>query len=50
MKKMQFLFFMKNMLAKILEFGRMQQKNIYIFKCFENFLFFLKYFGENRVF
>jgi hypothetical protein len=48
MKKMQFLFFMKNMLVKILEFGHMQQK-IYIFY-FENFLFFLKYFGENWVF
>jgi len=38
MKKMQFLFFMKNMLVKILEFGHMQQK-IYIFY-FEIFLFF----------
>jgi len=40
---------MKNMLGKILGFGRMQQN---IFFLFEDVLifFFLKYFGENRVF
>jgi len=46
MKKMQFLFFfMKNMLGKILGFGRMQQ-NI-IFFLFENvlkFVFFVEKF------
>ena len=48
LKKMQFLFFMKNMLESILGFGRKQQN---IFFLFENALnFFLKYFGENRVF
>jgi len=31
MKKMQFLFFMKNMLGKILRFGRMQQNIFFSF-------------------
>jgi hypothetical protein len=43
---------MKNMLGKILEFGRMQQNILFFLKCFELFFYFyfLKYFGENRVF
>jgi hypothetical protein len=41
MKKMQFLFFMKNMLGKISAFGRMQQ-NIYFF--FANVLKFFIFF------
>jgi len=32
MKKIQFLFFMKNMLGKILGFGRMHENKIYFFK------------------
>jgi hypothetical protein len=40
MKKMQFLFFMKNMLVKILEFGRMQQKNIFFLNVLKIFYFF----------
>jgi len=43
MKKMQFLFFMKNMLGKILRFGRMQQN---IFFLFENVLKYYYYFFE----
>ena len=44
MRKIQFLFFMRNMLAKILGFGRMQQ-NIYFF-LFEKVLNFFYYFFE----
>jgi hypothetical protein len=40
MKKMQFLFFMKNMLAKILEFGRMQQKKNIFLNVLKIFYFF----------
>jgi len=40
MKKMQFLFFMKNMLANILEFGRMQQKKYIFLNVLKIFFFF----------
>ena len=40
---------MKNMLGKILGFGRMQQ-NIFFFAFWKCFEFFKKYLGENRVF
>jgi len=50
MKKMQFLFFYENYACKNFRIWPYATKKIYFFKCFEKFLFFLKYFGENRVF
>jgi len=41
MKKMQFLFFfMKNMLGKILVFGRMQQNIFFLFKSVLKYFFY----------
>jgi len=45
MRKMQS--FNENMLGKFLGFGRMHENKIYIFLFL---FFFLKYFGEKRVF
>jgi hypothetical protein len=41
--------FNENMLGKFLGFGRMQQ-NIILKNIYYCFYFFLKYFGENRIF
>jgi hypothetical protein len=49
MRDMQFFFFYENMLNFFLEFGRMQ-RNIFFFFLKMFSIFFLKYFGENRVF
>jgi len=47
-----FFFFLKNMLGKILGFGRVYQNIFFLFeKSLKFFIFyFLKYFEENRVF